>query len=233
MKANYGIDAPTVVRNLVFIGVFLLVLGIFVPAPDPIPAICDWVGATWLVTAGAMVLGSRFFKLRIQQQVVQSLQLTGTEKVMDMGCGRGLMLIGMAKHLPHGRAIGIDLWQVKDQSSNDPEVTRANARMEKVQDSVEVMTGDMRKLPFDSEYFDVVTSSWAIHNIPDEAGRAAAVREAVRVLKPGGRLVIVDIFHSKEYARTLSDVKMANVKVSGPNFLFVVPTRTVSASKPA
>lgn len=58
----------------------------------------------------------------------------------------------------------------------------------------------MTALPFADASFDVVTSSLAIHNIPAGADRAKAVDEAVRVLRPGGTLVIADFRHTRIYA---------------------------------
>jgi ubiquinone/menaquinone biosynthesis C-methylase UbiE len=51
----------------------------------------------------------------------------------------------------------------------------------------------MMAMPFADATFDVVVSSLAIHNINGQAGRFKALDEAVRVLKPGGQLVIVDL----------------------------------------
>ncbi|WP_433226868.1 class I SAM-dependent methyltransferase [Microtetraspora malaysiensis] len=64
----------------------------------------------------------------------------------------------------------------------------APARAEKIADRVEPVTDDMRRLPFEDGTFDLVVSSPAVHNIPNAKGRTAAIREAFRVVRPGGRL---------------------------------------------
>jgi SAM-dependent methyltransferase len=56
-----------------------------------------------------------------------------------------------------------------------------------------------------------VVSSLAIHNIPDAAGRAKAIAEAVRVLRPGGQLLIADIRAAGEYRDTLRQMGLADV----------------------
>ena len=101
------------------------------------------------------------------------------------------MLIAAARRLPAGRAVGADRW-TSDQSGNKPEVTLANAAAAGVTDRVEVHTADMTALPFPDGSFDVVTSALAIHNIPTQGGRYRAVDEAMRVLRPGGQLLIAD-----------------------------------------
>ena len=96
---------------------------------------------------------------------------------------------------------------------------------------VELVDGDARKLPFPDNSFDVILSSWALHNIYDPAGRETAVGEIVRVLKPGGRLAIADIRHTRQYAQALARSRMTNIQRRGPNFLFFIPTFTLTAAK--
>ena len=83
----------------------------------------------------------------------------------------------------------------------------------------------MRALPFDDGSFDVVLSSLAIHNIPDLAGRTKAIDEAVRVLRPGGRILIVDINAMREYEARLRQLGMAEVerRSIGPGMWFGGP----------
>jgi len=81
-----------------------------------------------------------------------------------------------------------------------------------VGDRVELADADARELPFASASFDLVVSSLALSNIRGAHGRAAALREMVRVLRPGGRLRIVDD-GADRYAAVLRDAGCIDVAV--------------------
>ena len=143
-----------------------------------------------------------------------------------------------AQHLPAGRAVGVDIWRKRDQSGNTAETTLRNAVAEGVADRIEVHTADMTAIPFTDARFDVVVSSLAIHNIKGEAGRDLAIDEAIRVLRPGGRLAIVDIFGTRRYAARLNERGLENVNRSGLGMRMWwggpwMPTHLVTAAKPA
>jgi ubiquinone/menaquinone biosynthesis C-methylase UbiE len=230
--ADYGIDAPTVVRNLALGGVAALALAVvLVFVAGGAALIAFLLGVGLLAAAAAMVLSSRILKLRERDRILAAIPWRGDERVLDVGCGRGLMLIGAAHHLATGKAVGVDVWSARDQTGNRPAATRTNARIEGVGDRVEVLDADARELPFEDASFDVVLSSIVVHNIPTHAGRVAAIREITRVLKPGGRVAILDIWNTRTYARLFSDLGLANVRRSGPRFLFS-SARLVTASKP-
>jgi ubiquinone/menaquinone biosynthesis C-methylase UbiE len=153
-----------------------------------------------------------------------------------MGCGRGAVLLAAAKRLPEGRAIGVDIWHA-DQTDNSQQATLANAALESVTDRVELHTADMTALPMADESVDVVVSSLAIHNIPTRAGRRLALDQAVRVLRPGGRLAIADLRETRQHADHLRELGWRNVRrrnlgwrmwYGGPWFA----TRLVTATKP-
>lgn len=242
MKGDYGLDAPPVIRNLTVAGVASLLAGVvlyfFLTAPQPLIAtiLLAWgllAGTSLLVTAVLMIWSSKVGKLRLRERLIDSLALRGNETVVDVGCGRGLLLNAAARRLTTGKAIGIDLWQSADQSGNNPEMTLANAQIEGVANFVEIRTGDMRKLPFEDQTIDVVVSSLAIHNIPNKEGRAKAVHEIARVLQPHGQLALLDFQHTDEYASTLQELGWHEVKVSGLQFKMFPPVRVVTGKKPA
>jgi ubiquinone/menaquinone biosynthesis C-methylase UbiE len=143
-----------------------------------------------------------------------------------------------AQQLKTGRATGIDLWRSKDQSGNGESVAWANAEAEGVADRVELVTGDMCDLPFDDGTFDVIVSSQAIHNIPKAEGRERAVREAHRVLRPGGLMLIADFQHTPDYEDTLRELGVVDVRRRDPGWRFWYGgpwfgTGLIEARKPA
>src|SRR5438128_2339430 len=78
----------------------------------------------------------------------------------------------------------------------------------------------------------VVVSSLVIHNIPGDEGRAQAIKEIARVLKPGGHVAIVDIAGTGLYQRELEAAPgMTDVRRSGTNLLFVPTPKRVTATK--
>ncbi|MEU7886052.1 class I SAM-dependent methyltransferase [Microbispora bryophytorum] len=214
-RANYGVDAPGVLAGLTLGGIAELALAaVFFGIGWPIPAAVLLVGGIVLVVGGALFAHTTLRgKFEVWDAELDRLGLTGNEQVLDLGCGRGLVLLKAAARLSSGRATGIDLWSTRDQSGNNQDATSANARAEGVGDRVDLVTGDMRDLPFDDATFDLVVSSLAIHNIPQEEGRAEAVREAFRVLKPGGLLRIADFRNARRYAEVLTECGAADVEV--------------------
>jgi arsenite methyltransferase len=131
-----------------------------------------------------------------------------------------------------GSAVGLDLWRTKDQAGNDPAAAIANAQAEGVAERVELRDGDARRLPFDGQSFDVVVSSMALHNIPGASGRAVAVGEMVRVLRPGGRVAILDFRHTGQYAAVLAAAGLGEVHRSRRRLGMYPPVRVVTATKP-
>lgn len=234
-EPNYGIDAPPVVGAFLLLTIVFTLLGVFIGsgAHSLAAAIGPWVAAlAFGVTAGLMISSSRKGKLRLWAEVLDQLELTGDELVLDVGCGRGLVLVEAARRLPAGHVTGIDLWRGKDQSGNNPAVTEVNAKIAGVADRVQVRTGDMTDLPFADASFDLVTASLAIHNIPLAEDRATAVREVTRVLRPGGRVVIVDIAKTGEYLSVLREQELEIVEQSGRRFATYPPSRVIVARKP-
>lgn len=236
-RPHYGIDAPGVLLANVILGSVLALaatLGLAWPRSNPVPVwLC--LGAAMLAAllfglAGVMLWSSLTGKKRVRDRLVAALALTGTERLLDAGCGSGLALVGCAKKLSTGTAVGVDLWAAKDLSNNNPEVTMANATAEGVADRVEVETGDITRLSFADASFDVVVSMTVLHNIPSQAARDRAVREFVRVLKPGGRVAIFDLLHMSRYADVLRSAGLT-VRIIGHDRLWLLSGRSLLAQK--
>ncbi len=240
-KADYGIDGPAFVRNLTIAGVIAVIVGIVAYAAAMpsrpvarvvLSAFVFFIGICMLAKVGSMVRWSKYRKVRERERLIDALELTGSEKVLDVGCGRGLLLNGAARRLPDGKAFGIDLWRGADLSGNGPEAALANAKAENVADRVEIQTADMRDLPFPDGSMDAVISSLAIHNVPGKDGRTKAIREIARVLKPKGRIALQDIFATREYVETLLQLRWKDVRLSAPIFEMLPPLRIVTGRKP-
>jgi ubiquinone/menaquinone biosynthesis C-methylase UbiE len=227
--ARYGLDAPGVVIGLALGGLACLVPGMRAPMPSGFTI----AGGVLLAEAVLMVWSSRVGKRRVLRRLVDELRLDPEARALDVGCGRGLLLIELAKRLPQGRAVGVDVWRRQDQSGNSRRMTLDNAEREGVASRVKVHDGDARRLPFDDGCFDAVTSSLVVHNIRGAAGRRDAVAEMTRVLGPGGRLAIVDFRHTAAYARELTRLGLREVRRSGLRFGIFPPVRIVTARKRA
>ena len=137
-----------------------------------------------------MLLSSKYGKLYQAKYLVSLLQLTGDEKILDVGYGKGLLLIETARQLSTGKALGIDIWNQQDLSYNTKSATIDNATIEGVKDRIEVVNADVRSLPFADQSFDAVISSMVIHNIANQVERKKAIEKMIRVLKPKRTLII-------------------------------------------
>ncbi|HLG96508.1 MAG TPA: class I SAM-dependent methyltransferase [Bryobacteraceae bacterium] len=240
-KIDYGLDAPRMVRRLTSRA--LLMIGVAVvlyyvnrtaspSAALPLAVSLGIIGLSFGFAAVVMFLSSRIAKLKVRDLILGSIPWRGDENVLDVGCGRGLFLIGSAKRLKTGKATGVDIWNPQDLSGNTAEAALANAKAEGVDKRVKVETADARKLPFPDRSFDVVLSSLALHNITYSAERNKALHEMDRVLKPRGYLALFDIFYTKQYSKTLQQLGYEDIRLSPLTLLWCVPTRSLTARKP-
>jgi len=209
-KASYGVDAPAFFPFALLALIITLVAGISSGRPGPL------IGAALLLcSVGFFFHTTRRGKFLVWRELLDGLRLRGDERILDLGCGRGAVLLSAARRLTTGHAVGADIWSRTDQSGNSPRTAKENAEIEGVQNRVALTTADMAALPFPAATFDLVVSNVAIHNIRGLHRRLIAVDEAVRVLRPGGRLLIADLRSTASYATRLETLGMIDVQRRG------------------
>jgi SAM-dependent methyltransferase len=235
-KARYGVDGFPYLVLLLGGGAALAIAGIVIALVTSSTVVRVIAVVVALVGAAALVpgfLGLRYVlggKERHRDRLLDLVPWTGHEAVLDVGTGAGLLAIGAAKRVHTGRVIACDIWAAKDLSGNGIERTRHNAEIEGVSRRVDIRTQDARTLELSNESIDVVLSALCFHNIPDEAGRRAALSEVFRVLRPGGRIVIADLAGVEQYAEWLKTAGCRQAEVTKAPGTFP-PQRVLTAIK--
>jgi SAM-dependent methyltransferase len=205
-RVDYGIDAPGVIRNLLVLGVVILAAALLVPPFHVGSAVVDlrgfWVtGTSCLFFGGLLLLYSLRGKFRHRDRMLALVTLRGDEDVLDVGTGRGLLLVGAAKKLVTGHAVGLDIWKTSDLSSNARANTEKVLEQEGVADRCRLLERPAQDSGLPDASFDVILSNLCLHNISAREERDAACREIVRLLKPGGVAIISDFKHTGQYAK--------------------------------
>jgi arsenite methyltransferase len=238
---DYGIDKPERVRAIGMVGFMILVTGLsqFLALrsslevwPELLLSIALWTSMLFFLVAGIMLWSSRSGKFGLAWKMMEELDWNGKERVLDVGCGRGLLTILAARKVPLGNVTGIDIWSMEELSDNSKEQAFRNAQLEGVSDRVTFEDGDARELNFRPNSFDKVISSLCLHGIGKRDERDKAVAGLVKLLKPGGELAILDILHTGEYSAVLQRQGMKSIRRSTMKFLYCLPTRYIVAKKP-
>lgn len=152
----------------------------------PVLPAAGWHWLTPFYDLGCELLGlGRAFR----RDVVVRLALGGDERVMDVGCGTGRLLAEVLRRHPGVEAAGLDA---------DPGILALAARhLTRWSDRVTLHVGRAEAMTFADEVFDVAVSTLAFHHLPPPA-KLAALGEVRRVLRPGGRLLLVDFSATSE-----------------------------------
>jgi arsenite methyltransferase len=237
-RPDYGIDAPHVIRNLVLTGLAVMLLcSIFRSITiGPVTFLLFpgllW-GGGWIIAGGAMMyMYSKVGKFRHRTRMLDQIRWSGDENALDVGTGRGLLLIGAAKRITTGKAVGIDIWNQEDLSGNNLQNLERNIELEGVRDKTEIKKEDAQKMSFPNDSFDVVVSLACLHNIYNVPGRNQACHEIARVLKPGGTAIISDFRHTNDYLAAFAGAGLDAQKLP-LTFDTFPPMRIVTARKPS
>jgi ubiquinone/menaquinone biosynthesis C-methylase UbiE len=206
-KVNYGFDAPAIMKNLILVGIVILITGFsathFIQNTvlNYIIYLITLVGAILFILGFSMYFYGIKGKFLMRDFMLTKIDWKGNEYVLDIGAGTGLLMNGVAKFLTTGKSIGIDIWRAEDLSGNTIENAYRNAELENVKDKIEIRTEDARQLSFEENTFDVVVSMFCIHNIDNVKEQEKACFEIARVLKQNGTVLIGDYIPTHQYAK--------------------------------
>jgi ubiquinone/menaquinone biosynthesis C-methylase UbiE len=128
--------------------------------------------------------------------VLSALDWNGEGQILDIGCGSGALTIELAKKYRETRVIGIDYWGKQWEYSKT--VCEKNAKIEGVADRVTFQKASAAALPFDDGSMDVVVSNLVFHEVSGVKDKRELIREALRVVKKGGKFVFQDLFLWKQ-----------------------------------
>ncbi|MDQ2051776.1 class I SAM-dependent methyltransferase [Natronolimnohabitans sp. A-GB9] len=122
------------------------------------------------------------------------LPLDRADRILDVGCGTGRSLVGLAPHVPNGSdgpdVLGIDVFDDRVILGNGPQLARRNA--DRAGLAVDPIAGDAARLPLDDGAVDVVTACRVLHDLPEPAAEAA-LRECRRVCRTDGTVGILEL----------------------------------------
>ncbi len=134
---------------------------------------------------------------KIYQRLIERLGSAQPENALDIGTGNGVLALKLARHFPGVQVTGLDYWGKNWEYSQA--ICEANARTAGVADRVRFVKGDAASLRFADESFAVVVSNLTFHEVKSAPQKREVVREALRVLQPGGRFAFVDYFYDSGY----------------------------------
>ncbi len=141
----------------------------------------NWAWRYDLLIGLATVGRERTFRRRIADLA----QLRPAEAVLDVGCGTGTLAIVARERVgTSGRVAGID--------PSVQMIARARRKAERAGLSNDFQVGVIEQLTFPDQSFEIVLSTFMMHHLPDDLKRRGLF-EIVRVLKPEGRLLVLDL----------------------------------------
>ena len=121
----------------------------------------------------------------MRKKTVALAQAAAGEKVLDVGCGTGTLAIALrAKVGPGGEVVGLDAAPEMIAVARDKAAKRGA--------DIDFRVGLIEEIPFPDDSFDLVLSSLMLHHLPENV-RQEGLAEIRRVLKPGGRFLVVDL----------------------------------------
>ncbi|MEY2196757.1 class I SAM-dependent methyltransferase [Neobacillus sp. BF23-41] len=132
------------------------------------------------------------YQSKIHDLIVAKVNWDGKGKILDIGTGSGSLIIKLAMTFPKSFLTGIDYWGGNWEYSKAQ--CQQNAEIEGVSDRIDFLKASAAELPFNDNEFDVIVSCLTFHEVKERRNKTEVIKEALRVLKPGGEFVFLDLF---------------------------------------
>lgn len=193
-------------KNLGFLGLGALGLGLlaFLPLPSWLRVVFGSLGVILAISFLYPLYAYLMFSPnggnmqdRIYNLIIRSLGQSLQGKILDIGAGNGVLAVKLAQQFPSVRVTGMDYWGQDWEYAKS--VCQENARVGVVADQVRFVKGDAAALDFANAEFDAIVSNLTFHEVKSAANKADVVKEALRVLKPGGAFAFVDYFYESRF----------------------------------
>ncbi len=133
---------------------------------------------------------------RILNYVLSYLAWDGKGSLLDVGCGSGALSIKAAKKYPAAKITGVDFWEPSWAYTR--EQCEENAVIEGVRERIVFQKEDAAAMSFADGAFDAAVSNFVFHEVKSQPDKRLVVKEALRVVKPGGTFVFQDLFYNRE-----------------------------------
>ena len=118
----------------------------------------------------------------ITDKVAAIANITPGDRVLDLGCGTGELIFRLAQEYPAtGELVGIDI--------SEEMLKRAKSKLDSFK-AVSLHSGNIEQISYPDEYFDLIVSSGVMHYVRNPKNM---IKEALRVLRPRGRFLLIDM----------------------------------------
>ena len=171
--------------------------------------------------------GGGNIQVKVLNMIVDHLDWNGEGQALDIGCGNAPLTIMLAQQFPQSRVTGIDYWGKNWDYSQG--ICQQNATQEGVGERTQFQKASASALPFEDDQFDLVVSNLVFHEVAEVKDKRELLREALRVVKKGGKFVFQDLFVEKMLYGEVDDLlkllqswgieKVAFVKTCDASFI--------------
>ena len=196
-----------------------LAVGLHVVGPHG--AVLHWLAGVALGAAALVALVAAYFawarhllavgngvvQARVQHVVLDHLPWDGQGEALDIGCGNGPLTVALAHRFPQAVVTGVDFWGESWEYSQS--VCETNAACEGVAERISFVKASAAALPFADGRYAAVVSNLCFHEVRDARDKRDVLREALRVLEPGGAFAFQDLFRSKGAYGEIDDLLAA------------------------